>query len=138
MSAYDTILAALDQAGVKVQAGSTTARAQCPVHQSRGLTLSVRCCDDRAMVHCFAGCETPEVLEAIGLALRDLYDEPGRPSTSTYRLRGPLGDVDHLTHRMTVQHRLEVSPEYQARRAAELAAAEPRAADSRGGAVATW
>lgn len=132
MSAYDTILAALDAAGVAVKAGHTKARAQCPVHGSHGLTLSVRRFNDRAKVHCFALCDTADVLAAIGLELRDLYDDPKKPSTP-YRAPSPLGDVEHFLRRMTSEQALEVSPAYQQRRAQQIEAARrPRPGDFTG------
>ena len=51
-------------------------RAPCPSHQSRGLTLGVAERDGRVLLHCFAGCETDAVLAALGLELRDLFDQP--------------------------------------------------------------
>ena len=51
-------------------------RAPCPSHQSRGLTLGVAERDGRVLLHCFAGCETGAVLAALGLELRDLFDQP--------------------------------------------------------------
>jgi hypothetical protein len=78
MTAFDTILDALDRAGMTVKGSAPKVRAQCPHHGSQGLSLSVRQFSDRAKVHCFAGCETEDVLTAIGLQLRDLYDEPAR------------------------------------------------------------
>ena len=89
MSAFDKILDALAEAGMRVQGRSQGPRTV-PGASSQGLTLSVRRFSDCAKVHCFAGCETPDVLEAIGLQLRDLYDEPrsttGQPVYQPRRL----------------------------------------------------
>ncbi|QWC85535.1 hypothetical protein KLP28_01765 [Nocardioidaceae bacterium] len=76
MTAFETIVASLRAAGVDVKLTKGGARAQCPVHNSRGLTLSVRRGDGRVSVYCFAGCEDVEVLDALGLVVRDLFDEP--------------------------------------------------------------
>lgn len=77
MTAFDTILDALDRVGMKTHGAAPSVRSQCPHHHSRGLTLSLRQFNDRAGVNCFAGCHVEDVLSAIGLGLRDLYDEPG-------------------------------------------------------------
>lgn len=125
MSAYDNVLDALANSGVQVRAKGTSARAQCPVHRSNGLTLSVREGDGKANVKCFAGCETTDVLAEIGLELRDLYDVPR--SSSGYiaprRVRTPWEDamaeigihnpppVEHLLHRIEVEHAKEAGHE---------------------------
>ena len=51
----------------------------CPAHADRSPSLSLREADDgRALVHCHAGCETADVLAAIGLTMADLYPPDGR------------------------------------------------------------
>lgn len=51
--------------------------AKCPAHEDRSPSLSVRCCDDgRWLVHCFAGCDTHAVLDAMSLEVADLFPEP--------------------------------------------------------------
>lgn len=58
--------------------------ARCPVHDDRSPSLSVReGADGRALIYCFAGCETEAVIAALGLRWADLFP-PGhrnaRPS----------------------------------------------------------
>lgn len=143
MTAYDTILDALRDAGMKVKETKPgQARSQCPGHGSDALTLSIRRSEDGAKVKCFAGCETPGVLEHIGLALRDLYDNPGSgtrvPAVTVLRPRDPwveacrgiavtdekgntshpiidVPDLDHVLDRMVYE---------QAKEAAEAVAGE--------------
>lgn len=120
MSAYETIVAALEDHGMRTYVRSDSTRAQCPVHQSRGLTLSVRRMPDRASVLCFAGCDDTDVLSAIRLGVRDLFDEPRSTSTtptSMYSRPEPtaweaamaeLGirnppSLDHVLNRMVVE-----------------------------------
>jgi hypothetical protein len=51
--------------------------ARCPSHEDRSPSLSVRCCDDgRWLVHCFAGCDTHDILGALSLEVADLFPEP--------------------------------------------------------------
>lgn len=48
----------------------------CPAHQDKSPSLSLsRGKDGRALVHCYAGCETRDVLAAVGLEMRDLFPE---------------------------------------------------------------
>lgn len=50
--------------------------ARCPAHQDKSPSLSLsRGGDGRALVHCYAGCETRDVLAAVGLEMRDLFTD---------------------------------------------------------------
>jgi hypothetical protein len=47
--------------------------ALCPGHDDRSPSLSVRECEDgRVLLHCFAGCDTGNVLAAIGMTFADV------------------------------------------------------------------
>lgn len=49
---------------------------RCPAHEDKAPSLSVRELDDgRVLLHCFAGCETQSVLDAVGLTFEDLFPE---------------------------------------------------------------
>jgi hypothetical protein len=50
--------------------------AKCPVHEDREASLSLRQSRGRALVYCHAGCQTPDVLAALGLTPPDLFDDP--------------------------------------------------------------
>jgi hypothetical protein len=59
---------------VKGRNGSWTA--QCPAHEDKSPSLSVRETEDgRVLVHCFGGCEVNAVLGAVGMDLTDLFPE---------------------------------------------------------------
>ena len=48
--------------------------ARCPVHDDRINSLSVGVCrDGRILLHCHAGCKTEDILQAVGLTMKDLY-----------------------------------------------------------------
>lgn len=47
--------------------------ANCPGHEDRVNSLSVRVVDDKVSVHCFAGCDIQNILAPLDLKLRDLY-----------------------------------------------------------------
>ncbi|WP_197481770.1 AAA family ATPase [Rhodococcus sp. HS-D2] len=48
--------------------------AQCPAHDDHTPSLALRRRDDTVDLHCFAGCSNPSVVDALGLRMRDLYD----------------------------------------------------------------
>jgi hypothetical protein len=79
-SPLDTLLPRLKN--VK-KAGSSKWSARCPAHEDKGPSLAIRQCDDgRLLIHCFAGCQTTSILDAIGLELSDLFlrtDDPDSP-----------------------------------------------------------
>ena len=50
--------------------------ARCPAHDDHSPSLAIKFCDDgRILLHCFAGCETEDVLSAIGLSFSDVKPE---------------------------------------------------------------
>jgi hypothetical protein len=56
---------------VRGKNGSWTAR--CPAHNDDAPSLAIREADDgRILLHCFAGCETLNVVQALGMDLSDL------------------------------------------------------------------
>ena len=51
--------------------------AKCPAHDDKSPSLSIRETSDGALlVHCFSGCNTSDVMAALGLSLSDLFDNP--------------------------------------------------------------
>lgn len=50
--------------------------AKCPAHQDKSPSLSVCDRDGIILLHCFALCETADVLAAVGLSFSDLYPKP--------------------------------------------------------------
>lgn len=62
--------------------------ARCPAHQDRLPSLSVaEGTDGRAVLHCHAGCETANVIAALGLTWSDLFPEGHRQARSSRRPR---------------------------------------------------
>lgn len=50
--------------------------ARCPAHDDKSPSLAIKDCGDgRVLLHCFAGCETEDVLSAIGLTFSDVMPE---------------------------------------------------------------
>ena len=70
----DNLLSRLD----KVKKAGRGYVALCPAHQDKSPSLSVSEADDgRVLVHCFGGCSTADVLDAVGLELKDLFPDSG-------------------------------------------------------------
>lgn len=77
MIAYERITDRLREHDSKVvQTRPGQATAQCPAHEDHTPSLSIRGTETRAILHCFAGCADEDVLTALGLGVRDLYDQP--------------------------------------------------------------
>src|SRR5262245_63803480 len=59
--------------------------ARCPSHDDDGPSLSIRLEGGRILLHCFAGCDTKAILDAVGLNWGDLFLDggagPTRPRT---------------------------------------------------------
>jgi hypothetical protein len=137
-AAYDRVLDALRDLGGNVWERGGKARTRCPAHGSRGLSLIVSRRDDSAGVYCFAGCATVDVMAALGMTMRDLFDSE-RPAGYSFVPRpppNPLGEVDHFCDRIILEEKLENDPDYLLRRAAELEAAKRQPGDHPGGPVA--
>jgi hypothetical protein len=57
----------------QVTGGKGKWMACCPAHQDKSPSLAINEADDRILVHCFAGCETSDVIAALGLTVSDLF-----------------------------------------------------------------
>lgn len=92
LSPIDRMISELEARGLTVGvAGPQKWTAQCPAHEDRNASLSIDVGDDeRVLVCCHAGCETDDILRALGLETRDLFanrreQRNGRPSHSAQR-----------------------------------------------------
>lgn len=47
--------------------------ALCPAHNDKRPSLSIKELEDKTLIHCFAGCKAEDIMNAIGLELKDLY-----------------------------------------------------------------
>jgi hypothetical protein len=74
-TAYERVLDKLRDLG-HVTENHDSARAKCPAHNGTSSTsLAIRSIDGSVLICCHAGCETVDVLAALKLQMRDLYDE---------------------------------------------------------------
>ena len=74
-TAHD-IIADLEAKLDKCKRRGDTLMARCPAHEDKTPSLSVKIGDsgDRVVMHCFAGCPTEDIVEKLGLEMRDLFD----------------------------------------------------------------
>ncbi len=69
---------------------------QCPVHEDRQASLSITEKSGKILLHCHAGCATKDILEKLGIALRDLFLEPQKQKervTDTYQYTDENGKL---------------------------------------------
>ena len=50
--------------------------ARCPAHSDEDPSLSIAERDGKILVRCFAGCSVESVVAALGLRMRDLFEQP--------------------------------------------------------------
>jgi hypothetical protein len=50
--------------------------ARCPAHEDHDPSLSLRPIEGQVLIYCHAGCDTRDVLAALGMGWADLYDNP--------------------------------------------------------------
>jgi hypothetical protein len=102
MTPIENLISRLDK--VKGRNGSWTAR--CPAHADKGPSLAVRENEDgRILLHCFAGCETANVLGALGMDMTNLfppdskrrnYPAEGKPSMKPAFFASDLMRIIHF------------------------------------------
>lgn len=69
--------------------------ARCPAHEDRSPSLSVaEGADGRALVYCFSGCETRDIIAAIGLTWSDLFPPGHRHAKRSSVLAPPVAAID--------------------------------------------
>ena len=68
---------------------------RCPAHEDRSPSLHVTQAPDGTwLLRCFAGCETADILTALGLVWADLFPDPSRPCRPRLTLPAPTpGDM---------------------------------------------
>jgi hypothetical protein len=87
--------------------------ARCPFHQDNSPSLSIGEGADRILLHCFALCETPDIVAALGLTMADLFFDapshhehrptpnPARTDYAALAFRFELGALDR---RLRAEH----------------------------------
>jgi hypothetical protein len=65
-------------------------KADCPAHASvSGESLSVTITEEKVLLNCFAGCQTGDVLDALGLKYPDLFFSPTRSNGGHKKKKEP-------------------------------------------------
>lgn len=91
MSALNTLLSRLE----KVQPiGNNRYKALCPAHDDRSPSLAIEDKSERLLLHCFCGCETANVLGAIGLTFADIM--PDKAMGNFKKIKKPFYAMDVL------------------------------------------
>ncbi len=91
---WETITAALDEVVGPGRSSGAWTQYCCPVHEADGrghrpsLGVKYDSNQQRTVVRCFAGCDNEQVLESVGLQVRDMFDRK-LSGTSTGRARSP-------------------------------------------------
>ncbi|MGI8446060.1 MAG: hypothetical protein ACR2MP_02515 [Streptosporangiaceae bacterium] len=109
-AAVERFLAALREHGSKIEDRSGSFMAQCPApdHDDRKASLSVAQGDCGAVVCCQAGCDTDTaVLPPLKLALRDLFDRPGKRKELPFRVVAEYRYTDERGELLYVKERRE-------------------------------
>lgn len=66
-------------------------QAFCPAHQDNNASLSITLDGDKALIHCFAGCDIDDVLKSAKLTTGDLFLDGNKP-TNIYQYRDGNGN----------------------------------------------
>ena len=76
--------------------------ARCPAHDDRSPSLAIKDCGDgRILIHDFAGCDTENVLAALGLTFTDImpdrigHEHSHKPIRNRTSSRDALATLDH-------------------------------------------
>jgi DNA primase len=82
LDAFERITDALEAHGRIVRPNGTgRAIAQCPAHDDHTPSLSIAGSEGQALIYCHTGCQTVDIIAALGLEMADLFD---RPDGATY------------------------------------------------------
>jgi putative DNA primase/helicase len=76
-----------------VRGNGTKFEARCPAHDDNRASLSVSLGKDGVLMHCHAQCDTADILDKIGLTMKDLFP----PKTAVRKERGPISDYYDYT-----------------------------------------
>lgn len=91
MSVLNTVLSRLDKVS---RLGEGRYKALCPAHSDKTASLAIKDADERLLLHCFAGCETADVLASIGLSFSDIM--PGQVKGHFKKDKKPFYAIDVL------------------------------------------
>ena len=91
---YEAVLDAIEEQGLVVASGYDNLSFRCPAHDDNRASGSHKEVDDgAALLYCHAGCETEDVVAALGLQMKDLFVERGRHVEAYYEYRDEKEEV---------------------------------------------
>jgi archaellum biogenesis ATPase FlaH len=76
VSALERVTTAALGMGLAVKELDGRMMLQCPAHNDGRPSLSVRPIEGSVLLYCMAGCHTADVVDALGLSMSDLFDDP--------------------------------------------------------------
>ncbi len=91
---YDRVATAVRDADLVVSQNGTKLLCRCPAHDDQRASLSVgQGTDGRALLYCFAGCKTQDVVKALGLRMSELFgaDNGGKVDVAEYVYTDEVG-----------------------------------------------
>lgn len=89
-TSLEIFLKALEQHGQKIRpTGRGRWLAQCPAHNDGNPSLGISKGQGRTLINCFAGCKAEGIVRALGLRMRDLFDNENGVRY-TYRHEGKV------------------------------------------------
>jgi len=81
--------------------------AQCPAHEDRSPSLSIRKGEDgRTLLYCHAGCSIEEICAAVEIRVSDLFSESGAAHPKPNAVREAERHIQDLRRRLTPRDRL--------------------------------
>lgn len=79
------LLSRLSGYGLK-QVGNDKYLCRCPSHEDKSPSLAINIQPgDKTLIHCFAGCQTEDILSSIDLTMSDLFPDNDNFDRETYR-----------------------------------------------------
>lgn len=91
--AYEEVLDAIEEQGLLGPLlGDGQQMFRCPAHEDRKASASLQEGEDgRALVYCHAGCDVSEVVEELGLKMKDLFEDEKKSVEATYEYQAGDG-----------------------------------------------
>jgi len=95
-------LALLDRLDNLKQTRPDEWRSRCPAHEGRSRSLAIKYVDSRLLIHCFAGCDKDEIVEAAGMVMSDLFDKTPDSSPADRKDRIQTKNAREILQSITV------------------------------------
>ena len=93
VTSFDTFRAAVERQHLKIaNAHGDSFQAQCPAHDDKAPSMSVKYANGKVLVQDFAGCDVRDIVAALDLKMEDLFDE--EPDREKNRL--PVAEYQYI------------------------------------------